>query len=184
MGNRKKLSLAVFLLIAALVLSMGVAYARYQEESGGDLFFQVKPLEELSIATQEWTQVGDAYMLTFSMSQEEENCRIFLAVSDGVALPENLEVVLTMSNPESIEPLTYTATVEAISESSALHSVFGSGYVFRFREMLTDAETGEETPGEELIFDLTTEIYTLTVRGLDSAAAETSLLRLFVEYAE
>lgn len=180
--EKKKVTLllAVVLLVAALALSLGTAYARYQESIGADLNFQVKPMEKLTIAKQEWSETEDgAYALTFSMEQEAQNCRIYLAVTDG-ATPENLTVTLTLPAEEEsggetaeAEPVVLTAAGEKIPEASSMYLLFGPGYVFRFLD----------EDGQQVIFDLTTEDYNLTVQGLDTAVQQTSLLRLFVEYA-
>lgn len=199
MKNNRRITwlLTVIVLTAALVLSVGTAYARYKSELSGDLAFQVKPMEQLSFQTQQWTQGEDgSHILTFSMAESGEKCRMYLAVSEGITAPESLAVTLTLP-PEETEtlpeegleaqteteeqetpnaPIVLTATMQQITEGSSLYALFGSGYVFRFFH--------EET-GEEIFLNLIADFsYTLTVSGLQSAAAQTSLLRLFVEYAQ
>lgn len=199
MKNNRRLMwlLTVIVLMAALTLSVGTAYARYRTEILGDLAFQVKPLEQLTFASQQWEQSEDgSHVLTFTMAEAAQSCRMYLAVSEGITVPASLTVTLTMppeegqqtqtqtetqppagTEPETpAEPIVLTAVMEQITEGSSLYALFGSGYVFRF----CNAETGEE-----MFLDLTTDFtYTLTVSGLQSAAAQTSLLRLFVEYAQ
>lgn len=189
--------LTAVLLTVALVLSVGTAFGRYRSEIFGNLNFQVKAMEQLTFQTQQWAQAEDgSYTLTFTMAEAAENCRMYMAVSEGVTAPESLTVTLTVppapaedgqqteaedqtaAEPETQtpgEPIVLTATMQQITAGSSLYGLFGSGYVFRF----ADVETGEE-----LFLDLTTDFtYTLTINGLQIAAEQTSLLRLFVEYA-
>lgn len=198
MKNNRIWLISILFLTAAMVLSVGTAYARYREEITGDQAFQVKPLEQLTFATQQWEQndQGD-YILTFTMAESEEDCRMYLAVSEGVTVPEGLTVTLTLPAEETTQiledgtvatvvndPVVLTAEVQQITEGSSLYSLFGSGYVFRFYDRVNDPETGEETL-EELLLDFEKEVtYTLTVKGLSKATEQTSLLRLFVEYAQ
>jgi hypothetical protein len=169
-NHRIPLLLTALLLIAVVALSLGV-YARYREEISGDPAFQVKPMAQLRIAQQKWQQAEDAAVLTFSMEQAAQT-HVYLAMSEGVTAPGNVEVLLTLPG---VEPVTLLATGSEIPEVSGLKALFGSGYVFRF----LDPETGEEQ-----ILELPTEECVLTVRGLDAATEQTSLLRLFVEYAQ
>lgn len=169
--NRIVWLLAAILLTAALVFSVGSAYARYREEFSGDFIFQAKPLDTLDFSQEQWQRTEDGYALTFSMLRDEPRCRVFLAASQGISAPENLTVTLTIPGEE---PVILQATAEQIPEVSALSALFGAGYVFRFLD---------EQTGQELTLELTAEaVYTLTVQGLESAAQQTSLLRLFVEY--
>lgn len=179
-------------LATAVVLLIGSAYARYREELVGDQSFQVKPGQQLAFATQQWQQDEDGNrILTFSMEKAAENCRVFLAVSEGVTAPENLQVTLTLpaegtvaaseNGTEAVTvnaPVTLTAKGEAIMPGSSLYSVFGSGYVFRFYEPGAEGQTPVE-----MALDLKSEeVYTLTISGLSAATEQTSLLRLFVDH--
>ncbi len=192
MKNNRIWLIVILLLGAAIGLSIGTAYGRYREEITGDQSFQVKPLEQLTFATQQWQQndAGD-YVLTFTMAEAAEICRMYLAVSEGVTAPEQLQVTLILPAKESTEasedgtestvtqePVVLTATARQITQASSLYSLFGSGYVFRFYDGTEDAEAGEE-----IILNLLTETtYTLTISGLSTAAEQTSLLRLFIDY--
>lgn len=187
MGNKKRISLITLLLAVVMLLSVGTAYGRYSASLEGEPKFQVKPLEGLRFEKQEWKTEDNAYVLTFSMEESQEGCRIYLAASEGVTKPETLTVTLTLPPEETQqtqalldsgeeqtpEQVTLTAIPEEIPGISALGALFGSGYVYRFLD----------EQGQEIIFDLTTGEYILTVSGLDTAASTTSLLRLFVEYA-
>lgn len=175
--NRRFLVLVCVLLAAVLVLSFGNAFGRYLEALTGDQPFQVKPANALKI-TQQWKQVDDAYVLTFTAGEHAGNCRVYLAVSQGVTAADLLEI--SLAEPISMEtggvaplPVILSATAQPITEGSAIYALFGSGTAFLF----VDAETGKEKA-----FDLSRGAYTVTVRGLDSAAELTSLLRLFVEH--
>jgi len=175
--NRRFLALACVILTAALLLSFGNTFGRYLETLTGDQAFQVKPINALGI-TQRWKQVDDTYVLTFTAGEHAGNCRVYLAASQGVTAAGSLEVSLIEPIPVETGgvaplPATLPATAQPITEGAAIYALFGSGTAFRF----VDAETGEEKS-----FDLSRGAYTLTVRGLDSAAELTSLLRLFVEH--
>jgi len=175
MGNRRgKVLLAVLLILAGgIALFSGTAYGRYQAELVADLLFQAKPLDQISIAQQTWTPQEDGCILTFTLEKDAGPCRVFLAVSEGVTSPEVLEVILTVPGDT---PVVVEGLREPIAENSAMDALFGPGFVFRF--------PGEEE-GEELQVELSAGVqYTLTVRGLPSAAEQTSLLRLFIERAQ
>lgn len=171
MRNKRIWLLVAILVTAALVLSVGSAFARYREEFSGDFLFQAKPLNSLAFVQEEWKQTENGYTLTFRLNQDEPRCRCFLAVSEGISKPEQMTVTLTL--PED-EPVILLATAEQIPEVSGLSALFGSGSVFRFLDEQTQQELTLELKAE-------TE-YTLTVQGLEAAAQQTSLLRLFVEY--
>ena len=171
MRNKRIWLLTAILVTAALVLSVGSAFARYREEFSGDFPFRAKPLNALTFAQDAWKQTENGCTLTFSMNQDEPRCRCFLAVSAGISKPEQLTVTLTLPGEE---PLILLATAEPIPEVSGLSALFGSGYVFRFLDEQTQQELTLELKAETA--------YTLTVQGLESAAQQTSLLRLFVEY--
>lgn len=161
--------LPLILLIAALTLTVGVAYARYVATLSGDQGFQVKPSGTV-IAQQRWQKNGDAYILTFTAGEAADACRVYLAVSEGVVEAEQLKVSLTVPEEEAA-----LASAEPIREASSMYTHFGPGNTFRFY----DGETGEE-----LVFSLSGKTCILTVEGLESAAQLTSLLRLFVEQVQ
>ncbi len=165
MKNKRLLWItAIALMVLAVTVSAGVAYARYMDRVNQDFFLTVKAQPELALAHQVWTQDGDDYVLEFQMVAAAENCRVFLAVSEGVTAPENLQVSLTMPDGST----TLFAAGTEILETSSLYHTFGGGYVFHFPDVL----------------DLTSQSYTLRVEGLTAAAQEASLLRLFIEYAK
>lgn len=169
--RRILLALATVIMVAAVVLSAGVAYARYMDKTSGDFAFKVKGLPELAMTQQEWQQIGEnTYTLTFTMKNAVENCVLFLAMSEGISAPEQIQVYMSLPGGAYLQ-----ATGEAILPGSDLYATFGGGYVFRF----LDGETGEERT-----LDLTTQEYALNVVGLESAVEEISLLRVFIEYAE
>lgn len=167
-------------LIAAVLLSVGSAYARYHEELVGDQSFQVKPAEQMAFASEQWQTDEDGNrVLTFSMANTVENGRVYLAVSQGVTAPETLQVALTLpvEDGTEAEAVTLRAKGQKITPETSLYSVFGPGYVFRFYD------TAEQQDSVEKALDLKREaVYTLTVSGLASATEQASLLRLFVDY--
>jgi len=165
---------AALLLTAAATLAFSPAAARYRAELTGDMIFQAKPLEKLSFADQEWTWEADACNLTFSLDQDVDGCRVYLAVSEGITDPDNLNVYLTIPGYSNIK---LEGTCQPIPEVSELAKLFGQGYVYYFNNELEDME--------EWIFSAkANEQFTLTVTGLQSAAEATSLMRLFVERVE
>lgn len=198
--NRWFLALACLITAIAITLAFSGTFARYLEMLTGDQAFQVKPMEPLQI-TQKWMWNADdnTYVITFTAGERAKNCKVYLAVSEGVTNVQSLQVEMTAPVlPEEIpteeteeteateetqetvaetlpETVTLQATGSAITEGSAIYNLFGSGTVFQFQNTETQ---------EELVFDLSQHTYTITVRGLDSAAELTSLLRLFVEYVQ
>lgn len=185
MRNKKILfvSLAAVLLAVSAFLAFSPAFARYRAELIEDLTFQAKPPQKLSFAESQWTIEEDICSLTFSMEQDVERCRIFLAVSEGVTDPESLQVSL---NAPGEVYFTVEGTCEQIPEVSDLEKVFGPGYVYYFyvtpEETDESAEAEEPEDPEEWIFSAQAgETFTLSVIGLESAAEATTLMRLFVE---
>lgn len=178
--------LVLVVLLTAAMLAVGVAYGRYRTDITGDLIFQAKPWDGIAFSAQQWSQKEGDAVLTFSMAEDVTQCRVFLAMSEGVTDPASVEVTLTIpldsyedeeGKTVTPEPLVLTAAGEPITEDSSLYALFGSGYVFRFMEEVEETEAAVE-----LILDLETDkSYVLTVSGLDAAAEQTSLLRLFVE---
>ena len=185
MKNKSQVTwlLAIVLLLSTAALAIGVAYGRYRTDITGDLIFQAKPWDGISFSTQQWSQVEEDAVLTFSMAEDVTQCRVFLAMSEGVTDAASVTVTLTIpqdpyedENGEMVspEPLILTAVGEPITQESSLYALFGSGYSFRFLD--EDAE---------MILDLESDkSYVLTVSGLDAAAEQTSLLRLFVEHVQ
>ena len=170
--NRRVLVLVCMLLAATLVLCCAPTFARYLEMITGDQAFQVKAMNPLEI-TQQWTPVENGYTLTFTAKKQAKNCRVFLAVSQGVTDADLLEVSLADPLPpegEGAAPL--PAVAAPIAADTPVYTLFGPGTIFRFM----DADTGLEKT-----FDLSQGSYTLFVRGLDAAAQQTSLIRFFVE---
>ena len=175
--------LVILVLTVAAVLSVGIAFGRYQTEITGDLAFQAKPGEGIVLADQQWHQEDGNAVLTFSVAEDVESCRIYLTISEGVTAPDTVQVTLNIpqeaySDEETGEIVTpddlvLTATGEEISPDASLYALFGSGYVFCFQD-----EEGET------VLDLKAgETYTLTVTNIGAAVEHTSLLRLFVEQA-
>ena len=173
MGNRRLTALwaAALALVLIIALLSATAYARYRAELTSDVQFQAKPLEQIKLAGQTWKSQEDGCVLTFSLKENAGVCRVYLAVSEGITAPEALQVTLTVPGEE---PVILEGVQTPIAEGSAIDALFGPGTVFRF--------TGE-AEREELQLELTADTqYTVTVRGLESAAEQTSLLRLFIEH--
>lgn len=173
--RKRRLShlLTVLLLITALLLSVGVAYARYREELSGDIGFQAKPLEPVAFTEETWRRTGDSVYLDFSVGQTNSKCRIYLAFSEGFTVMDHVSVSLLLPGEESEQ---IAAIGEPIPTASGVYGLFGAGYVFRF----LDTQTGQELP-LELQPDA---VYTLMINGLEDAAEQTGLVRLFVERIE
>ncbi|MBQ8611078.1 MAG: hypothetical protein IJ412_05130 [Oscillospiraceae bacterium] len=175
MSKRKSLLIAaaVIFLLAAVLLSFGAGYARYRTEIKGDLEFGIQPLDLPEIEQIAWKQDGEGYILVFKPNRSMLDCRLYLAVSEGVTSPESM--VVELSYMQDTEAIQLRAVMEPITEASGLKMQFGPGYVFRFYDPVT---------GEEHLMDLVADgenAYSLAVTGLDSAAEYQSLLRLFVE---
>lgn len=190
MRNRVAYLLSGLCLVITAVLIFGISYARYQESISGDQGFLARPLEQLTFSTQKWEQNGEGeYVLKFSLQETAESCRMYLATSEGIKMPENLDVTLTLPatlTTETLddgteitlfhEPVVMVAVAQQITESSPIYSLFGPGYVFCF----SNDETGEEN-----ILTLETgKTYVLTIGGVQQAAEQASLLRLFVEHVK
>lgn len=176
MNKRKSLILLLVttLLLAAVMFSFGIGYARYRTEITGDLEFGVHPLDLPEIRQIAWRQDGDSYILTFTPERTMRASKIYLAVSEGVTAPESLSVSLSYLKDEEV--ITQRAVMQPITDGTELKLQFGAGHVFRFydvsgEEVLLDLIADEETP----------IAYTLTVGGLDAAAEYQSILRLFIE---
>lgn len=169
--KRNIASILVLVLVVLVIVYAGVAYARYLETLVFNQEFVAKPLEQVAFGSSQW-QVNDREsVLEFTMSEELEACRIYIAVSQGVSNPEALEI--SLSKPGETEDNTYIAVPEPIDKRTSLYKIFGEGYVFRFY----DAETGEEIEWEFNPHDT----YTISLSQLDDATEYPSLIRVFVE---
>ena len=157
--------------VLTLVLTCGPAFARYLESWAEDQGFWAKPLEPLYIS-QSWQQQDDAHTIRFTAGEDAGRCRVFLAATQGVTKPEQLQVTLTVRDAATQTAVTVTGTPQPIVAGSAMHGMFGPGTVFRFYD----------AAGQEITADLTAAA-NLTVHGLENGAQATSLLRLFVENA-
>ena len=168
MENRKcSRVVIVSLIIVLIVATAGLVSGRYMETIQDYFAIGVKPYYGVTFAQQSWQQTEDGCTFSFQLAQSVTDCRIYMAVSEGVVKANLLEIQLVMPDATVLQ-----AKTEKIAENSELYRVFGAGYVFRF----VDAQTGDE-----LHMDLSTETYLLHVSGMDGATAQTSLLRVFVE---
>lgn len=166
-----KRNIASIFVLVLMVVYAGVAYARYQETLVFDQGFVAKPLEQVAFGSCQW-QVNDREsVLEFTMSEDLEDCKIYIAVSQGVSNPEALEI--SLSRPGETGDNIYVAIPEPIDKGTSLCNTFGEGYVFRFY----DVETGDEIEWE---FN-SHETYSLYVSQLDDATEYPSLIRVFVE---
>ena len=165
----RKLSRALVgsLLAVVMVVTAVAVSARYLDTIQDSFAIGVKPYHGVAFQQQSWQQNEDDCTFSFQLAQPASNCRIYLAASAGVVQADSLTVALLLPDETVLQ-----AQAEQITEDSDLYRMFGAGYVFRFR----DAQTGEE-----LQMDLSTEAYDLRVSGMDGAATQTSLLRVFVE---
>ena len=170
---RRKLLLTVAILALAATMMLGISFARYQMQISGTVNLQAANYVPLTLVTEGWQKVDNQDVLNFSIAESAQTCRIYLAASEGISAPENMQVTLTLPGKE---PQIFTATVEKISSQSVLGTFFGEGYVYVFLD---------ETTGQELSFDLTAEKeYSLTITQTDGAASQPAMLRLFVEQAQ
>lgn len=191
MRNKKiiVLLLVAILLMASAALMFTPATARYRAELLEDLIFRAKPLDKLCFSASNWVVVEAGGTLTFSMIKDVEKCRVYLAVSEGIAAPENLQVFLMLPGETSV---VLEATCRPIPEASELGRRFGLGYVYYFYiesefpegTGLPEATEGSEEREEWVFSPKANERFTLMVIGLESAAQEVSLMRLFVEKVE
>lgn len=168
--NRILLMASGVLAVAALVLTCGPALARYMETWTEDQGFQAKPLEPLKI-NKSIQQLDGEYVIKFTAGSAAERCRVFLAASQGVTDPANLQITLTVKDADSGNICTVIGQPEQIAEGTVMYDSFGPGTVFRFYD-----EQGREVPA-----DLRIVAGKLTVMGLEDATEVTSLLRVFVE---
>ncbi len=192
MGNKRRvfvLMAAVILLTAAVTLAVSPAMARYRAELTGDMAFQADAPDKLQFSASDWSVTANTCTLTFSMAQDVEKCKIYLAVSEGIIDPENLQVSLQLPGEENVK---LEGTCQQIPEVSGLAKRFGKGYVYCFYVEQEDPETPPasaepeepEEPEEWIFSPKADERFTLTVTGLRSAAEAATLMRLFVEQAE
>lgn len=189
MGNKRRvfvLLAAAILLTATVVVAVSPAMARYRAELMGDMIFQADAPDKLQFSANNWSVTANTCTLTFSMAQDVEKCKIYLAVSEGVVVPETLQVSLQVPGEE---PVKLEGTCQPIPEVSGLAKRFGKGYVYCFyveqeEPVIPPASAEPEEPEEWIFSPKAEETFTLTVTGLRSAAEAATLMRLFVEQAE
>ena len=144
--------LVIGLMVGVLVLSIGLAQARYRENLKETVPFQVEEAETLTLREQTgWATNGNISTLTFSVEntgQERENGKIYMLASQGLQSGEKLTVTLTQSQQ------VYTAVAERIQEGSALYKSFGDGWIYRFLDGQGKEHTWPIEAGSQLTYQL------------------------------
>lgn len=138
MRKRKLYTLpGIVCLIIMLVLSSGVAYARFQENVTNTLLFQPAMPEHLVLNQQDgWLTQGQISTISFSLNNtgtEQKVGKIYLLVSQGIPHESDLSVTLKQGENQ------YNAKAEPITTGTALHKSFGDGWIYRFVD-----KTGQE----------------------------------------
>lgn len=130
MKQGNKLALLGILCLVAVVLTLGVAQARFRENLTEALPFQPHMPEDFILQQDAaWETTGKTSTLHFSLKNTAEHPQqgeIYLLASQGIQSGDALNVVLTH------EGIRYAATAQRIPEGSVLHKNFGDGWVYRF----------------------------------------------------
>ena len=156
MNKRNMLPLLVMLcVIGALILTIGVSYARFRENWTETLPFQPEGEENLVLhQDSNWVETQDARELAFSLKNTDTEAAtgaVYVLVSQGMESPDKLHITLTAQGR------TYTGQAQSIVEGSALHKSFGDGWVYRFLDNQGQEITWELDPAQQQNFVLTVE---------------------------
>lgn len=194
------LGLTALLVISCLVVSTGMAWARYRTEETESIYFKARePVSvylgkveygEGNAAEGEFVQTNEGswelnedgqLQLRFAVANgtseaafEERNQEVYVRIVGSLGIQtvaDNISLKLTYPNEENPDtPNVVKATAVRIDPNSTLYSTYGDGWVFTFRE-----------EGEELTWtleggELSYIEMDLTVEG--GTMAGTSLLQL------
>ena len=194
------LGLTALLVISCLVVSTGMAWARYRTEKTESIYFKARePVSvylgkveygEGNAAEGEFVQTNEGswelnedgqLQLRFAVANgtseaafEERNQEVYVRIVGSLGIQtvaDNISLKLTYPNEENPDTLNVVkATAVRIDPNSTLYSTYGDGWVFTFRE-----------EGEELTWtleggELSYIEMDLTVEG--GTLADTSLLQL------
>lgn len=163
--------LVMLCVIGTLILTVGVAQARFRENWTETLPFQAEGNENLVLQQESgWVQTQTAQQVTFSLENTDTEVaagEIYVLVSQGLENPDKLRITLTA------EEKNYTAQAQAIVPGSALHRSFGNGWVYRFPDNQGQKTIWTLEPAGEQSFVLTVEA--------DEEIHYHSLLRLVVQ---
>jgi len=158
-STKSALCLALSLLLVCAVAAVGITYARYQWEfAQASYFFAPENSSGLTVygahlsddlvssgnlpaTSGTWEQTEKGARLRFSVSngtpeeyrQQEQTFVIRLAVGLTAENAENLSVVLSYTDDQG-DPVSVTAEPIPITAGSFLHSAFGDGWVYSFRD--------------------------------------------------
>lgn len=154
MRKRNILSLLTLLcLVAAVILSIGVAQARFRENWKENLPFQSADITALVLRQDgDWTTSGNQSTIGFSLENtegESQQGEIYLLATLGIEQPERMEVALT------VEGTTYIAQAQPIAEGSLLQKSFGDGWVYRFMDAQGQERTWPVGAKQQRTFQLT-----------------------------
>lgn len=157
MKKRNMVPLLVALcLVGTLVLSIGVAQARFRENWTETLPFRPEGEENLVLRQDgNWVEEENVQELTFSLentnSEEAAAGELYVLASEGIENPDKLEIVLTAQG------VRYTAQAQPIVPGSVLHRSFGDGWVYRFLDDQGQEKTWDLKPAQQQTFVLSVE---------------------------
>ena len=187
-----KYLVATAFLIAAVILAVGVVFARYTASVKGNIPFSVLDSEYLNICGTVTSKTEDLPSLPTSFSYAENGDATYafsvvnaktstdicstdllftlkLSVTEGFDGEGNITLYLTDDGTVNENSVAYTGKISKTEEGSSLYKENGPGYTCRFFD----------DDGNEKIFELTggslsAKNFVLTVNG----NADTSLFRL------
>lgn len=194
------LGLTALLVISCLVVSTGMAWARYRTEETESIYFKAREPVSVYLGKVEYGEgnaaegkfvqtnegswelnEGGQLQLRFAVANgtseaafEERNQEVYVRIVGSLGIQtvaDNISLKLTYPNEENPDtPNVVKATAVRIDPNSTLYSTYGDGWVFTFRE-----------EGEELTWtleggELSYIEMDLTVEG--GTMADTSLLQL------
>lgn len=131
MKQRNMVPLLVMLcVIGTLILTVGIAQARFRENWTETLPFRPEGEENLILRQDgDWISDQNVQKLTFSLENADTEAaagELYVLVSAGIENPDKLVITLTDEDGQ------YTAQVQPIAPGSVLHRSFGDGWVYRF----------------------------------------------------
>lgn len=188
------IAFVLILSMGLLAVSIGVTYARYQEEHHGNITFQVREPDQVvlgilddnneftQVSQLEWNVEDDFASLHFAMangsseadySDRDQKVQLCMIGSLGLVKDEKLPTVSIFFKTQDGEVKNVQASAAAIEKGTALYHSYGDGWLYRFYESTAEGnrELNWDLPGGEFSY------IALTVKMEGETSENLSLLQ-------
>lgn len=170
------IAFVLILSMGLLAVSIGVTYARYQEEHHGNITFQVREPDQVvlgilddnneftQVSQLEWNVEDDFASLHFAVangsseadySNRDQKVQLCMIGSLGLMKDGKLPTVSIFFKTPNGSPVKHVqASASAIEKGTALYHSYGDGWLYRFYETAAEGnqELSWELPGGEFSY--------------------------------